>query len=316
MPHWLIKSAVHRTIAWLPASHFWNSLLQSCFTRSTVLTPAAFETKVKECDRHLRAFRAIQPETPNFTVFELGTGWLPTYPVGLYLCGAGEIWTFDISPLLKSKRVRQTLQFFCDYDQRGELARLLPGLRRERMEGVRAALTAPTQESPAGLLGRLKILPYAADARQTGLPERSIDFITSSGVLMCIPLEVLKGILAEFGRLAAPGGVMTHRVNLRDQFSYFDHSITPFNYMRYTEAQWRWRNSPIIWQNRLLISDFRRLMKEAGFEIAHEENILGSAAELAKVKLAPEFQKYRQEDLLVMESLFTAKLNGATRPCA
>jgi hypothetical protein len=106
---------------------------------------------------------------------------------------------------------------------------------------------------------------------------------------------------------------MVHRLNLVDQFSYFDQSITPFNFLKYTAAEWRWRNSPLIWQNRLRITDYRELLSGAGFEIADEENVSGKAGELAAVPLAPEFRHYSKEDLLVLHSFITAKLGASAR---
>ena len=47
-------------------------------------------------------------------------------PIGLYLCGASDIWTFDISPLLEAGRLRQLLQMFRDYSLSGALRKFLP----------------------------------------------------------------------------------------------------------------------------------------------------------------------------------------------
>ena len=100
-------------------------------------------------------------------------------------------------------------------------------------------------------------------------------------------------------RAAAPEAVVSHRLNIADAFSYFDKSISPLNFLRYTSKQWRWLDSPLISQNRLRISDYRQLLKEAGFEIVREENTSGRPEDLDRIKLAPEFQHYRREDLLV-----------------
>src|SRR6266404_6826830 len=109
MPHWLIKSSLHRVISWLPASHFWNGLLQH-LSRSLDLPKEQFEMRLDYCRRHLEAFLETRPAiSGHWRVVELGTGWFPTVPVGLYLCGAAEIWTFGIAPwLIESQhRVRK-----------------------------------------------------------------------------------------------------------------------------------------------------------------------------------------------------------------
>src|SRR4051812_37755278 len=101
MPHWLIKSGIHRVISWLPASHVWNEVFQKYVTRSMGLGRPWFEVSLEDCRahfQHLRDTRAGGVE--GFKVLELGTGWYPVIPLGLYLYGASDIWTFDIAPLL------------------------------------------------------------------------------------------------------------------------------------------------------------------------------------------------------------------------
>jgi hypothetical protein len=309
MPHWLIKSATHRVISWLPRRQFWNGLLQSYITKSTELTPKVFEDKVRECQRHLEAMALgeARRQQTGFTVLELGTGWLPIITVGLHLCGAREIWSVDIDPLLRKDRVRQLVELFRDYGQSGKLHSLLPAVSSERLHGLASLIPFTGLEEPAAFLGRLNIHILIQDARHLPLPEHSIDFFESSGVLEYIPPPVLHGIFREFHRLASPGAAMSHRLNLVDQFSYFDSSLTPFNFLKYSAAQWRWLNSPLIWQNRLRISDYRRLLDETGFELCREESVSGSPVDLAKVKLAAEFEGYSEADLLVLHSFLTAR---------
>ena len=117
---------------------------------------------------------------------------------------------------------------------------------------------------------------------------------------------MLKAILLEFKRIGSAQSVQSHYVNLRDQFSYFDSTITPFNYLKYSAKQWRFLNSPLIWQNRLRISDYRALFAETGYQLIRESNTSGNVEELRKVPLASEFQHYALEDLLVLISWLVA----------
>ena len=36
----------------------------------------------------MQAFWSLHSPAPGFTAYELGTGWFPIIPIGLYLCGA------------------------------------------------------------------------------------------------------------------------------------------------------------------------------------------------------------------------------------
>ena len=104
---------------------------------------------------------------------------------------------------------------------------------------------------------------------------------------------------------------MVHWLNLVDQYSWFDRSIGPYHFLKYTQKEWSWRDSPLISNNRLRINDYREQFKQAGFVIKGEENRPGSPDDLKRIPLAPEFQKYSTEDLLVLYSLFTAVPAGS-----
>jgi len=300
MPHWLIKSAVQRVISGLPASHKFNEFFQNRITRSLELTDSRFEARLEHCRRHFDHLREFRPELQDgFSVVEIGTGWFPVVPVGLFLCGAGPIWTFDISPLLGSERVGNMLRKFNTYAQDGRLRRILPGTQPSRVK-VLQELVEHLPASPVETLARLNITAQTREAQRTGLPPSSIDLFTSTGVLEYIPGDVLREILVECQRVGRDGAVQSHYLNLVDQFSYFDSSITAFNFLKYSARAWKYLNSPLTWQNRFRISDFRRLFRESGYRVVKETCTRGNRDDLKKVRLAPEFQHYREEDLLVL----------------
>ncbi len=311
MPRWLLKSAVQRFVSLLPGSQHWNELFQERVTKSLGLSAGLFESVIERCQMHWENFLAARPSHPGaFTAVELGTGWYPIVPVGLFLCGASELWTFDIAPLLKPERLERMLQFFCEYADRGDLKKILPAVRAERFPALRDALARVKTETPREVLERLGIHAINRDARHTGLPARSIDFFFSTSVLEYVPRAMMADIFAEFFRLASPSAAMSHFINLRDQYWNFDKSITPFNHLKFSSRVWRWLDSPLIPQTRLRVSDYRAALVEAGFEIVKETTASGSASDLEKVRLASEFQHYSKSDLLVLTAWFAAKLPG------
>src|SRR2546422_441936 len=101
MPHWLIKSSLHRAISWLPATHFWNGLLQQYCSPPPDLPKPQVRTPVDYCHRPPEAFlERPAAQTGDLRVSELGNGWFPTGPGGLFLCGGTKIRSFDIAPWL------------------------------------------------------------------------------------------------------------------------------------------------------------------------------------------------------------------------
>jgi hypothetical protein len=153
---------------------------------------------------------ASQPVPPDtFTALELGTGWFPTIAIGLYLCGAEKVWAIDIDPLLRRSRIQEVLKYFCEYDDRNQLEKFLPQVRRDRLMHLQKSLPFLEKESPEQFLQRLNIHAMVLDAQNTGLPENSVDLIFSTGALEYIPRPVLQGILAEFKRIGSKRCIMS-----------------------------------------------------------------------------------------------------------
>jgi hypothetical protein len=314
MPSWLLKTAAQRVFSWLPNPHFWNGLLQGGFTKSTSLSRTTFEGKVAECNRHLQAFWSHQGAKSDFTAHELGTGWFPIIPIGLYLCGAREIWTSDIAGFLRPSAVKRVIEYYDFCAEEGLLEKILPGFRADRLKALSNLQPFILSEQPANFLARLNLHVLVGPAQAALVPNGSVNFFLSSGVLEYIPPPALREILLDAHRIAAPGAIMSHRINLADAFSYFDRHITPFNFLRYSQEQWRWLDSPLITQNRLRISDYRALLAGMGFEILEEDSIFGSQEDLARIKLSPQFQRYKREDLLVIHSFFTCRALASPQP--
>lgn len=299
MPHWLIKSGAQRALSLLPASHIWNEVLQKYVSRSAGYNADMFEEGLARGRCHYEHLVRLRPDcAERFCALELGTGWYPIVPICLYLCGATEVWCYDIRQYVSADRLDCLLQLVADYAQTGGLRRLLPAARNDRITtlleiGRRTGLDA------CGKLGLVNIHLQVADARSTGLPAGAIDFFYSIGTLQHIPRDVLLGIFLEFHRLSRPHAVMSHFILLEDQYQRFDHRISPLNYLRYSPHAWRWLDSPITPQNRLRVSDYRELNEKAGFEVKCETNRRLPEAELDHVRLAPAFQRYAKDDLLV-----------------
>lgn len=305
---WIIKTAIQHVISWLPASHKWNELLQRHVTKGLELAPAEFAGKLHCCRKHVEFYQRHSPLVPKeFTALELGTGWFPIVPVGLYLCGASEIWSYDLVPLMRSDTFRRMVERFCQFHDSGELSRILPWVKPERLARLRKMLASTDGRSPESLLNDLNIHARIGDARRTELAAGSVDLVFSTVCFEHISRDVLGGLLAEFRRVCSKNAVMTHYIGLADQFASFDRSITPFNFLRYRENQWRWLNNRMIPLSRLRIPEYRRLVREAGFSIVEEENALGRVEDLRQIPLAPEFQEISEADLLVLFSWLAAK---------
>jgi len=310
MASWLVKALVQRGIGALPNPHYWNELFQDRVTHSLSLTNERFEAGLRNCRNHLEQLQRSDSTATrsSFSAFELGTGWFPTVPIGLFLCGAREVWTWDIAPLLRRDRLKLTLRRFLELEQGQGLRGYLHALpdRLTRLREVIALCERAEELGPAELLERLGIHYRIGNASRSGLPPQSVDLIVSDVVLEYLSPEELLEILQELRRIAAPDAVMSHTISLDDQYASYDSAITQFNFLRFSDLAWRCLNNPIIPLNRLRVSDYRRVFSESGFQVIDEINQRGDPAELARTPLADRFRRYSSEDLLVIHTWLVA----------
>jgi hypothetical protein len=317
MPSWLLKATVQGAISPLPGCDRLNYLLQKHVTGNVVLSEQGFEGKVAQCQRHIVSCRTSGggDGLPSLAL-ELGTGWYPIVPVGLVLAGVERVVTIDVSPLLDLERARTVLELYASQLQSGRLRSLLPEIDSGRAEAVIAAAADHTARDAGELLERLGIRVLVGDARESGLPAGSVELFVSNNTLEHIPPGVLRELMAEFRRLAAAGAVMDHFVDMSDHYAHFDRTISEFNYLRYSERVWRVFNNRLQYQSRLRLSDYRRVVEEAGFAPIAEEGDRGAPEELARVRLARPFRHYALEDLLVLRTWITAVAKSPGTPGA
>jgi hypothetical protein len=310
MPHWILKAALQHIIGRLPKSYWWNALFQKYVTDGYYPSRDTFIGKLKCCRQHFDHYLQFSPAPrKGFTALELGTGPWPIVPLGLYLCGASEIWSYDLVPVPNRDTLGRILELFCELRRTGLLESILPEAKTERLSALEESSARIDYELPVQILENLHIHFRLGDARTSLLPAQSMDLIFSTVVLEHISLAVLVDLFEEFKRVASTGAVMSHFIGLADQYASFDASITRYNFMQYSDRQWRIFNNPVNPQSRLRLADYRELHERTGWTIVKEENTRGSLEDLKSIQLAQKFKKYSFEDLLVLYSWMVARVS-------
>lgn len=302
MPSWILKAAVQRAIGVLPNAQAVNEWFQLRTTRSIGLDDDIVRDKLAEARGHLDRYTQHRDQ-PLRTAVEIGTGWYPTLPLALVATGAQRVVTYDIARYMTPDRVRAALTAFVEWDERGNLN--LPGVDSARIAEFRCLATLE-DASVDDLLAPLGIEYRVGDATDSGLEADSVDLIASTVVLEYIETEPLVALLREMERVGAPGAVHSHEVDLTDQFHYFDSSITPFHFLRFSDRTWRWIQSPLIPLTRLRLPDYRHAFADAGLAVADQTLDLGDPVDLEATPLADRFRGYDARDLLVKRAWFTA----------
>ena len=286
---------MHWRIKWLALSLF--SLpgliriypgLKQRLVRSVFRSPRQIRQEIAHSLAHVRAFRRHAPvPLARARYFEFGAGRDLVNNLCLWCLGLEQQTVVDLYPLLRAELVEHV---------RRRLLEMAPE------PFLRLPRTPLRPTHPREDLRRHYGIHYRApcDAAHTGLPPASVDLIATVNTLEHIPPAELDPILAECRRLLRPGGVMSMIIDYSDHYSHFDRAITPYNFLRYSEAAWRRYNPPLHYQNRLRHADYAGLFTAAGFRILEEQAETPPQAErlLARVPLDAAFARRPRSELL------------------
>jgi len=286
---WRAKALAFRTFDAVPFGHRLYYLTQRKVTRTIprVLSPTA-ETG-RWFTEHHRTFRdRFAGELERARLFEFGAGW--------DLFGNLVLWCHGLE--------RQTLYDLRRWARPDQVNVVIRHLRGDPPPGARRLPERELREDDGGFEEDLRVhygIDYRApaDAGATGLPDGSVDLVATTSVLEHVPGEQLARLLRECRRLMHAGSVMSHVIDYSDHYAHSDPAITPYNFLRFTEEEWRRFNPGIHFQNRWRHADHLRLFAECGLRVVADrvEQPPDAAALLAGVPLAPPFRGRPAEEL-------------------
>jgi SAM-dependent methyltransferase len=293
---WKIKAALQTGLSLAPNPEELNLWFQRRVTHGLPPADERILEKVGWARHHVAQY-GLHGARPlrGSRFFEFGAGWDFAQALAQHALGVQEQLVVDIRRLGRTDIAEAAV---------ASLDRLMPEF--SAAPGSRGSDVQATLE---GLLAAYGIEYRApADARATGLPEGSIDCVTSTDTLEHIPPEDIAAILRECHRILSDDGIMSFRVDYRDHWAYFDRRITPVNMLQYSNRRWARYNPSLNYQNRLRHDDYARLFDAAGFTIVQNEQepALDESREfLTRCTVAAEFRSYTLEALLVPSATFT-----------
>lgn len=296
---WRAKAAIQQLFTHVPGGGRANELFQRHVTHGLPHSDAELDAMVELGRHHLDRLTTHAPEPVGAaTFFEFGAGADLITALVLHALGAGPQIAVDLHRLARLDLVEDAV---------ARIDRLLGPPRT-------AAGDAPKVTAPATVEGLLatRAIDYRApcDARATRLPSASIDCVTSTNTMEHIPPADLARILVECRRILRPDGVMSCQVDYQDHYAYFDPRITVYNFLRYTDRQWRWCNPALHHQNRRRHATYVALFRDAGFTILDEGRVPVTDADLALlagVDLAPEFRDLPPEEVAIRGARFVVR---------
>jgi SAM-dependent methyltransferase len=289
--HWKAKGVIQSALSVLPGGSQCNYFLQR--TVGTLKSDAMIDhTFIADVTVLFERMGRLDLDPRKSRILEIGTGWLPTFPLSLALAGFRNIYTVDLYRHLRESAIRRTLKALEKHLEH-------PSFRYfATVEEVRAnyerLLKSPAIFAEAGIT-----YEAPSNAGATKWPAQSMDLIVSNNVFEHVPVQGLIAMFAEAKRLLRPKGSVLHCVNCGDHYAYADSSITQVNYLRFSEREWnRWNNS-IQYQNRLRPIDFIEMADNGGLQVQSAEYGPNEKclAELQQIEIPKEFKHYKLEEL-------------------
>ncbi len=302
---WVLKAIVQKSISFLPYKNNINYFFQKYVTKGIELTDLRFNNKISSAKAHLTYLQ--QHTTINqVRCLELGTGWYPIVPLYFYLNGVQQIYTIDLNAHLSKKFLLIAIKKYFEWDASGQLTAFIPQKNEQRWQQLQLVYKNQHEHSLETLLSNLHIESIIGDARHINLPKQSVDFVCSNNTFEHIYQEVLKGILLEFKRLLKPAGYMSHLIDMSDHFAHLDRGISMYNFLKFTEKQWRWIDNSIQPQNRLRFHQYQQMYHQLNIPFETGLERMGDTDALLNLDIKKPFCTFSKEQLAIIHGyLFT-----------
>jgi ubiquinone/menaquinone biosynthesis C-methylase UbiE len=302
MKKWILKAFVQKIISFLPHRHKINYFFQKYITKGVFLTEEYFLDRLQHAKNHIEAFQKHISSIEGKTTLELGTGWYPVVPISLFLSGADNIYTVDISNLCDKKNLQTTIKMFVDYHEKGALKSFLTPLP-SRVEILQDLHESEGHLSQKEMLSKLNMSYWVENAQNLPLENETIDLVHSNNTFEHVYPEVLIGLLMEFKRIVKKNGLMSHFVDMSDHFAHFDKSITIYNFLKFSEKQWVLIDNAVQPQNRWRLPEFLHLYKDLELDVFEVIIREGSVETLKNVNINEKFKEMTLEEIAVSHCL-------------
>lgn len=309
MKKWILKAVVQKAISFLPQREKINYLFQKYVTKGVLLTDEHFEVKLISARDHIGYFnRYSSGRTGSAEILELGTGWYPIVPLSLYLTGESRITSVDAQSWLTKDSFILTIEKFIEWNNRGKFTSLLPGIITEKWNSLLHLYQMREQFSLSEMSEKLHFDFIVGDARNLHITDSIFDFICSNNTFEHIPEEILYDILKEFKRVLKKGGIMSHFIDMSDHFAHFDKTINIYNFLKFSDFQWKIIDNAIQPQNRLRLNDYKEMYRELDIDITEETHRKGDMKALNGIKLHKKYLSCLPADLAISHAYLISKV--------
>lgn len=307
---WHLKAVVQKTISFLPKGHKVNYWFQKHITKGVQLGDEYFYDRLEHAKHHLEAVNKYQTTIVGKKTLELGTGWYPVVPFSLFLAGAADITTVDISNLTNKEKLEDTFKRFLEIIDDKSIEKYLKPLP-ERVAQFKKTAAKLQELTMQQVLEQLNITYLVHDARNlTMVADGSIDLVHSNNTFEHVYPNILADILKEFARVAKSGGLQSHFVDMSDHFAHFDKSINIYNFLQYSNFAWdKIMDNSIQPQNRWRFQQYLDLYRSLDIPITDTKIRPGNVEQVKSLQIHSDFDAFTPEQLAVSHCYLYSKMD-------
>ena len=177
-----------------------------------------FDIKIDDWRLMANQLREVGVPMAGARLFEIGSGWYPTFPLCCFLAGARRVVTVDLNRHLRRDLLRACAR---GLERHVALIAEVAGVPEAEVHQRQQQLAAALERSADLAAATAGVVDYRApaDAARTDLPPDHIDCVFSNSVLEHVAPEAIGGIFGEAKRILRPGGIMFHSVNCGDHYA-------------------------------------------------------------------------------------------------
>lgn len=258
--NFVYKCYLQKIISSIPRGEKINYLFQRFISKSLPRSNKEFLDKVNTAYQHYNNFKKYNKlECNSYKYYEFGAGWDLIIPLSM-CCLNFDVYCIDIRKLATTKLITDSINKF-------QLNKsILPFRQNDSFHDIDLK-----KKSFKNLRETISLNYYAPfDARNSQFPDQYFDFISSTVTFEYIPKNDILPILDECYRILKKGGVFTISIDYQDHWSFFDKSISVYNFLKYSSKEWEKYNPSLNYQNRLRHSDYLALISQTDFNIVLE----------------------------------------------
>lgn len=257
--NWKYKAFIQKALDTIPFGRKLNYFMQRNITKNLPVSNATFFEKFDFSYSQLEKIRQFLPLNPDkLKSLEFGAGWDMLTPLSYYLMGVKEQLVIDLYYNMKTDLINNSIQRFADNKE------TLEDRYNISLEDINRAEIKDFDDLKDNF-GIAYMAPV--NAAVSGFEDNSFDYITSLSTLEHVPEKDIKPILDECFRILKPGGIFSSIIDLRDHYSYFDRDISIYNFLQFSEKEWKKYNHNLQYQNRLRNKEYKALIESSKFNV-------------------------------------------------